>query len=598
MPRFNQFILLKLLPIIFGVANAQLTAEESRFVGVDSKVQKLLSQRIHLDLRDVTLLEAIFAIRDQAKLNVVVGDDIQGTVNAAFADTEVHQVLDSLLIPRGYSYRVVGGSLIILPVANVGERLPNFGSATIHLQTNATTDILPIVTSMLSPEGRAHALTAAKTILVMDYTDRIQEIQRQVESLEMAATGTQLPNSGSGISGQVSEALPAQLVSVQNDVRVYHPQFVPVTNLLESLRPLLSKSGQITALESEDKLMVSDLPQSLEVIERAMQQLDQPRRQVRIWARIYDCSLEDVKACGINLETGLNGTALAAAGGAAQAVVLDTVTSPVAAPTNGVMSMTTINRLGRFESVIQALESGKDTRLLADPNIIVMNHEEAKIEIVTEVPFQQLTQGGIVGSFGTTNFREAGVKMLVTPHIAEDETISLVVNPTFSVLTGFTEGEQAAPIIDRREAKTTVRVANLQTLVLGGLRQRTRTAEQNGIPGLKNIPYVGKLFRWERQTARESELLVFITPELVCYDYSGTQREHCIGETLSQELEQTPTFPVPFGKHQLRAEQQARDRAINNKCKMKKCAVTGEPNCSCHLEVGEGIIGGYGCEEN
>ena len=193
-----------------------------------------------------------------------------------------------------------------------------------------------------------------------------------------------------------------------------------------------------------------------------------------------------------------------------------------------------------------------------------MNHEEAKIEIVTEVPFQQLTEGGIVGSFGTTNFREAGVKMLVTPHIAEDETISLVVNPTFSVLTGFTEGDQAAPIIDRREAKTTVRVANLQTLVLGGLRQRTRTAEQNGIPGLKNIPYVGKLFRWERLTARESELLVFITPELVCYDYSGTPREQCMGETLSQELEQTPTFPVPFGKHQLRAEQEARNRAINN----------------------------------
>lgn len=596
MRRFVHFILSALLPVLSGVTAANLQAEESRFVNVDSKVQKLLSQRIHLDLRDVTLLEAIFAIRDQAKLNVVVGDDIQGTVNAAFADTEVHQVLDSLLIPRGYSYRIVGGSLIILPVANVGERLPNFGSATIHLQNNATNDILPIVTSMLSPEGRAHALSAAKAILIMDYTDRIQEIQRQVESLETVATRTQPLNLGSDANGGVSEAVPAQLVSVQNDVRVYNPQFVPVEKIMESLRPLLSKSGQIAALESEDKLMVTDLPQNLEVVERAMQQLDQPRRQVRIWARIYDCSLEDIKACGINLQAGLNGTALIAAGTAAQSVAVDTVTSPVTTPTNGVVKMASINRLGQFESVIQALESGKDTRLLADPNIIVMNHEEAKIEIVTEVPFQQLTQGGIVGSFGTTNFREAGVKMLVTPHIAEDETISLVVNPTFSVLTGFTEGDQAAPIIDRREAKTTVRVANLQTLVLGGLRQRTRTAEQNGIPGLKNIPYVGKLFRWERQTARESELLVFITPELVCYDYAGTPRENCIGETLTQELEQTPTFPVPFGKHQLRAEQEARDRAINNKCKLNKCTLNGQPDCSCHLEVGEGIIGGYGSQ--
>lgn len=577
--------------LMCGGSGNMLRAQEGRFVGIESRVSSLLSQRIHLDLRDVSLLEAIFAIRDQAKLNIVVGNDVTGTVNASFVDTEVHQVLDSLLIPRGYSYRIVSGSLVILPVASVGERLPNFGSATIQLQHNSTQDILAIVHSMLSPEGRAHAVASSNTILVLDYEDRIDAIKQQVSVLEQVASERQSVASRS--NGSSSSAVPS-VMAQGNDVRVFRPQYVPVDILLEGLRPLLTPGGQISALKAEDKLIISDTPVNLAVLERAISELDLPRRQVRIWARIYDCSLEDIKACGINFSAGVNGTNLIAPGEPAQSVTIGSVTAPLANPTNGTISMGTINRMGSLQSVLQALETGKDTRLLADPNIIVMNHEEAKIEIVTEVPFQQLTEGGIVGSFGTTNFREAGVMLLVTPHIADDETIAMAINPRFSILTGFSEGPQQAPIIDRREAKTTVRVENMQTLVLGGLRQRTRTVERSGIPGLKDIPYAGRLFRWDRQTARESELLVFITPELVCYDYGGTQRESCTDHSLIEELELTPTYPVPFGFETLKAEHEASIRAINSKWHKKKV----HSNAYCHPSDSCGqateMIGGYG----
>jgi type II secretory pathway component GspD/PulD (secretin) len=184
--------------------------------------------------------------------------------------------------------------------------------------------------------------------------------------------------------------------------------------------------------------------------------------------------------------------------------------------------------------------------------------------------------------------------MEVTPHIAQDNTISLAINPRFSVLTGFTEGDQQAPIIDRREAKTTVRVENMQTLVLGGLRQRTRSVEQSGIPGLKTLPYVGRLFRFERQNARESELLVFITPELVNYDYAGNEREMCVGQQLQGELEATPTCPVPFGRDVLRAEQQARDQAIDGQLKIGGRSRVGCGQADCNCQPASAMIGGYG----
>jgi general secretion pathway protein D len=146
--------------------------------------------------------------------------------------------------------------------------------------------------------------------------------------------------------------------------------------------------------------------------------------------------------------------------------------------------------------------------------VTVVDNEPAMISIVSEIPYQQLTQTGQGGNIGTTAFREAGVKLAVTPRIADDGTILLKVEPEFSRLTGFTP-EQNQPIIDRRTANTKVRANNGHTLVLGGLRQRTEVTENTGVPFFMNIPYVGWLFRSKKTDVRESELIVFIKPELV-----------------------------------------------------------------------------------
>jgi len=338
---------------------------------------------------------------------------------------------------------------------------------------------------------------------------------------------------------------------------------------------------------------VTDNAQAIARIAEALQQLDLPRPQVRIWAMIYDCGLEDIKACGVNLNSRVNGMSMnAATGNPAQAIALDTVTSTVASPANGLMTLTTVNDMGTLTGVIQALETSDDSRLLADPNVVVMNHEQANISIVTQVPYQQLTQGIDGGTIGTTEFRDAGVKLSVTPHIAADNTIALVINPSFSLLTGFTEGDNA-PIIDQRETSTTVRVENLNTLVLGGLRQRTRLVEKSGIPGLKKIPYLGNLFKFRRATARESELLVFITPEIVTPQYGGTARENCVAGKSRQELEATPSYPIPFGREVMRAEELA-ERKFANRC--RACGSDCESKY-CHQCSSEtGLIGEFGAE--
>jgi general secretion pathway protein D len=104
------------------------------------------------------------------------------------------------------------------------------------------------------------------------------------------------------------------------------------------------------------------------------------------------------------------------------------------------------------------------------------------------------------------------------------------VTPEVSTLTGFSG--QGNPIIDARRATTTVRVENQHTLVIGGLRQKSVVETVRGIPGLMKLKYIGRLFRAHNTELKESELIVFLQPEIVDHFTTGLPREE---QALLQE---------------------------------------------------------------
>jgi hypothetical protein len=185
------------------------------------------------------------------------------------------------------------------------------------------------------------------------------------------------------------------------------------------------------------------------------------------------------------------------------------------------------------------LQTANDARLVANPNVVVEDNQTAEWKSVSEIPYQQITQSELGGQIGTTSFKEAGITLRVRPTIAGDGTVEMVVEPEFSRLAGFTPGENQ-PIIDTRKATTTVRVCNRQTLVLSGLRQRSDTGEFNGIPVLKDVKLIGPLFRSRDTTVRESELVVFLMPEIVDYNEDLQMREAVALETIGCRLDAIP----------------------------------------------------------
>jgi general secretion pathway protein D len=170
--------------------------------------------------------------------------------------------------------------------------------------------------------------------------------------------------------------------------------------------------------------------------------------------------------------------------------------------------------------MLKAQAENIDAKLLANPRVLVLDNEKASIKIISEIPYQELTESALGGSIGTTAFREVGVELEVTPHLTREDIVRLRLKPKFSVVTGEVTVAGVGvsypqPVVDRREADTTLLIRNGQTVVLGGLRKKEVTKQINKVPLLGDLPLVGLLFRFTGEDTVTSELVVFITPRIV-----------------------------------------------------------------------------------
>ena len=481
-----------------------LSAESS--AGLHSVLQGKLARPGDLTLKETPLAEALFTIGEIWGINIVVGSDVEkAAVSGVFQDAPLQEILDAILLSNGYGYRPIGQSLVVMKAEKVGDLNPMFVSATIALPNGVvgSPDLLAAIKLLSSPQGKSQVIPSAASLLVLDFPDRVAAIQDFVAGLARPDADT-------------AQGGPAAQFGSQIEVLHFRPQFVLPKLLEEAVKNLLSPEGRVAVVEAEKQIVVVDHVANLRQIERVLRELDLARPQVRITALIYDVSLDDSKALGFNWNHAVKGRHNSA-GDPQNLLSFDSLMQVPAAAGSPASAMTfaTLSQNIDVEVIIRALERKANSRLLADPSIVAMDSEPVEISSVTEIPYQQLTQTSQGGNIGTTAFREAGVKLKVTPHVADDGTIAMFVSPEFSLLSGFTEGEQPQPIIDRRAATTVVRAANEQTIVIGGLRQRSDTGEFTGVPYLKDIKYIGALFRSRSRSVRESELVVFLTPQLI-----------------------------------------------------------------------------------
>jgi type II secretory pathway component GspD/PulD (secretin) len=161
--------------------------------------------------------------------------------------------------------------------------------------------------------------------------------------------------------------------------------------------------------------------------------------------------------------------------------------------------------------VLSALAQKGLSKLLSNPKVTTVNNKEAKILVGQRIPYTTTTVTN-TGSTQMTQFLDVGVKLTVTPTINADRKITLVVHPEVSL---FVRADAAGPVVGTREANTTVIVNDAETVVIGGLITEQDIKQGTQVPLLGDIPIIGHLFKRQFDTKSRTELLVFLTPQIV-----------------------------------------------------------------------------------
>lgn len=173
--------------------------------------------------------------------------------------------------------------------------------------------------------------------------------------------------------------------------------------------------------------------------------------------------------------------------------------------------------LGKVGSHLLQLELSAMQRegrgeLVSAPRVVTSDQHQAVIKVGQEIPYQEQTGGA--GGGTAVAFKEAVLKLEVTPHITPDDRIimDLKVNKDNP---DFTRDILGTPPVDTRSVETNVLVDNGETVVLGGVYEREKVFQREQVPWLGDLPVVGNLFKTTQRSDNNEELLIFVTPKIL-----------------------------------------------------------------------------------
>jgi pilus assembly protein CpaC len=187
-------------------------------------------------------------------------------------------------------------------------------------------------------------------------------------------------------------------------------------------------------------------------------------------------------------------------------------------------------------TVIQALQSKNLLQILAEPNLMTESGKEASFLAGGEFPYPLVTSVGSGSPAISVQFKEFGIRLSFTPILAADGTIHLKVKPEVStldfangvVISGFT-----LPALSTRRVESEMSLADGQTFAIAGLVDNRVTEILSKVPGIGDIPVLGKLFQSKSFSKSKNELLVIVTP-------------HIVHPSSPDQVPHGPNFPQPF----------------------------------------------------
>lgn len=283
--------------------------------------------------------------------------------------------------------------------------------------------------------------------------------------------------------------------------RAFDVQYADPAVVVEMLAPYLSGYGKIASLPERKIVVVEDTPVFLDRVGDILEDIDRHPSQILIEARILEISLDDEQSYGIdwqNLFESQDGDGSFGTRGLANA----------GASGNRGFFFEVVN--SDFTAMLNLLSEQGRVRTLSTPQLLALENQEASVIIGDRQGFRVTTTINQVTT-ESIEFLESGVILRVIPWVDSDGRIMMDIHPEVSNGT-IVDG---IPSQTTTEVTTRLLVPSGETVFIGGLMKRTLTERNQGVPVLKRIPLLGKLFSNNVQIGVNTETIVLITPYIV-----------------------------------------------------------------------------------
>lgn len=299
------------------------------------------------------------------------------------------------------------------------------------------------------------------------------------------------------------------------------------------LKSRLSKSGEIVIDERTNTLIISEVRDRMELLDKLISVLDTPTPQVSIEARIVEATSTFIRNLGIQWgykgvidpfygnQTAISFPNKILADGAMipQGIVTKGIGGPLGgyainlpAPAfNTAVGFSFANVLDTFrlDVALSALETSGNGRIISSPKVTTQNNQAAEIVQGRQIPVQTVANFTV-----TTRYVNAALELRATPQITAEGTIIMNIEIQNNAA-DFANLVNGIPPITTQSAKTTVMVPDGGTTVIGGIYRTEDSITRERVPYLHSIPVLGTLFRSFARTKQNRELLIFITPRII-----------------------------------------------------------------------------------
>lgn len=495
---------------VFTLELRPLTAAEKERLAREKVVFD--GERLSLDFQDIEVRAVLQLLADFTDLNLVASDSVTGNITLRLKNVPWDQALDIILKTKNLTQRRDGNVIMVGP----------FDEIVGHEERSLTSDqrleeLAPIRSEFI-------AIKFAKAAEIAAFI-------RGASTVQSTATSQ------------------GQSDPMGRDSRQFDRTLTEATK--DSI--LTPDRGSVTFDERTNTLLVMDTAARLDAIREVVARLDIPVRQVMIESRVVIANNDFTRDLGVRfgLATSMGslgnnemliggGTpgnlpgwgnynagpfGLNTLGEPNNAIIRDPLVTntpsllvnlPAMDPSGAVNFL--IGKVGSYllQLELSAMQREGRGEVISSPRVITSDQKEARIEVGKKIPYSTVSQDGT-----EVQFENATLSLTVTPAITPDDRIIMDLVVTKDEPDFTRTAADGTPTINTREIETRVLVENGETVVLGGVYERTKTFAKEQVPWLGDVPVLGRLFKQELREDINTELLIFVTPKILKSDLEG-----------------------------------------------------------------------------